>query len=159
MASLTDRLLTMNSFTPVKKHPAHLTESLTQPTPLTSSNTPPHRHHHHHRPSLPWDLWCLSEPHNIVTTLRAGWEEKKEGASSGQERTQRYATGCSGLNINKDIHTNTKHPQLQRLTQPRASKYMCRHSQHLAVYEKITPLCMQSTKEMSKGFRQCVSIY
>lgn len=97
----------LNSFTPAKKHPAHLPAAfnsadpsdllhrrrLHQHFPLHSTGLPLYRGEYcqlpgkahqscqrrwravvlraglitGHRPSLPWDLWCLSEPHNTHT--------------------------------------------------------------------------------------------
>lgn len=146
-ASLADHPLALNSFTPVKKHPAHLAGPLIQPTPPTSSsNAPPPtlsppQHFSStsplymggggvlstswnntpdlptevaggcvvlmagwvclitgHRPSLRGDLWCVLEPHDIVTTLRAVLRENKK-ALLIQARTGHRsgnATGCSG---------------------------------------------------------------
>ncbi len=81
-ASLTDRLLAVNSFTPVKKHPTHLCRPLIQPTPSTSSGAPPHCHLNQHFPlpifNLPLHLGCggivnFLEQHTSFANGGGGW--------------------------------------------------------------------------------------
>lgn len=71
VASFTDRLLDINSFTPVKKHPADLPKHFIQATPPLSLSAPPlYRVHQTHSP--PQD--CALVHLTVGGVFSASWE-------------------------------------------------------------------------------------